>query len=473
MTEIGADLMRAAAPAEGPHRRPAGGEALRGVEGHTRARAVGVGAALLVFVLASPAGAAGPGEAAHFGPILFGLAVLVVVAKIGGVLTQRMGQPAVLGELLAGVAIGNLLPFFFGSAGIAFVRSEPTLLFLAQLGVLILLFDVGLEADLRALIRAGWPSMLVAVVGIIAPLLLGWGAMAWLMPGSPTLAHLFVGATLSATSVGITARVLKDLGVGQTREGQIILGAAVVDDILGVVVLAAISGAVVATATGGRGISALAIAGLLIRAVLFLVVTLWFGGLCSGPVVRLAARTGQPGMLLVVGLALCFTLAYAAELVGLPEIVGAFAAGLFLDPYGQGVRTGAEEASLSELIYPFSAFFVPLFFVLMGIQVHLGSLSRARTLLLAGVLVLCAVAGKLACAVGVPGRGLNRAAIGIGMVPRGEVGLIFAGIGANLTLQGQPVLAQEVFSAIVLVVLVTTLLAPIGLRWAFARPPGG
>ncbi len=436
------------------------------------AGAAGVCAAMLVLAFPRVVGAAGPGEAAHFGPILFGLAVLVVVAKIGGVLAQRVRQPAVLGELLAGVAIGNLLPFSFGSAGIAFVRSEPTLLFLAQLGVLILLFDVGLEADLRAMIRAGWPSMLVAVVGIIAPLLLGWGAMAWLMPGSPTLVHLFVGATLSATSVGITARVLKDLGVSQRREGQIILGAAVVDDILGVVVLAAISGAVVGTATGGRGISAVAIAGLLVRAVAFLVVTLWFGGLCSGPLVRLAARTGQPGMLLVVGLALCFTLAYAAELASLPEIVGAFAAGLFLDPYGQGVRTGAEEASLSELIYPFSAFFVPLFFVLMGIQVHLGSLSRARTLLLAGALVLCAVIGKLACAVGAPGRGLNRAAIGIGMVPRGEVGLIFAGIGANLTLQGQPVLAQEVFSAIVLVVLVTTLLAPIGLRWAFARPTG-
>ena len=425
-------------------------------------------AALLLGVPGVAAAAGGEGSP-RFGPILFGLAVLVVAAKAGGLVLQRLGQPPVLGELLVGIGLGNLLPLAFGSEGIVFVRSDPTLQVFAEIGVLILLFDVGLEADLRALARVGWSSFLVAVVGIVAPMLLGWGAAAWLMPESPTLAHVFVGATLSATSVGITARVLKDLGVTQSREGQIILGAALIDDVLGLVVLAVVSGTVTAAAAGGPGLSPLDVAGILIRALLFLGITVGVGHLLSGPILRLAARTGQHGIILVFGLALCFVLAFAAELVGLADIIGAFAAGLLLDPFGQGVRARAEEATLSELMHPLSTLFVPLFFVLMGIQVHLGSLASLNILLLGAVLILCAITGKMACSLAAFGRGVNRLAIGIGMVPRGEVGLIFAGIGAGLTLKGQPVLTQGVFSAVVLMVLVTTLLAPIGLRWAFAR----
>ena len=423
--------------------------------------------ALLVLGMADPAlGAVSEGHG-RFGPILFGLAVLVVAAKIGGLLVQRLGQPPVLGELLVGIALGNFLPPLFGQSGISFVRGEPTLLVLAEMGVLILLFDVGLEADLRALIRVGWSSFLVALVGVLIPILLGWGAAAWLLPDSPPLAHIFVGTTLSATSVGITARVLKDLGVAQSLEGQIILGAAVIDDVLGLIVLAVVSGAVAAAATGGPGLSSLAIGGILLRAILFLGITVGLGHLLSKPIVRLAARTGQHGILLVFGLGLCFTLAFAAELVGLAGIIGAFAAGLMLDPYGEGVRTRKEEATLSELMHPLSSLFVPLFFVLMGIQVHLGSFASPNILILGVVLVLCALAGKLTCALGVVSRGVNRLAVAIGMIPRGEVGLIFAGIGTSLTLRGQPVLPQGAFSAIVLMVLVTTLVAPVGLRWAF------
>lgn len=423
----------------------------------------------LVLGMPDPAAAAAAAGEGRFGPILFGLALLVVAAKAGGLLVQRWGQPSVLGELLVGIALGNFLPPLFGQRGIAFVRGDPTLHVLAEMGVLILLFDVGLEADLRALARVGWSSLLVALVGIAVPLLLGWGAAAWLLPDSPTLSHVFVGATLSATSVGITARVLRDLGVTQTREGQIILGAAVLDDILGLVVLTVIGGAVAAAATGASGLSLLATGGILLRAILFLGVTVGLGHLLSHPIVRLAARTGQHGILLVFGLALCFTLAFAAELVGLADIIGAFAAGLMLDPYGEGVRTAKEEATLSELMHPLSSLFVPLFFVLMGIQVHLASLAHPAILALGGALILCALAGKLAAGLGVVSRGVNRLAVAMGMIPRGEVGLIFAGIGASLTLQGEPILSQGAFSAIVLMVLVTTLLAPVGLRWAFRR----
>ncbi len=429
------------------------------------------GVTVLFLLLAFPqaVAAAGTESSAHIGLVLFEFAVLLLIAKAGGLLVQRLGQPPVLGELLAGVVLSSLPPFLLGSTGIASIRSDPTLLVWAEVGVLILLFDVGLETDLRLLLRVGWSSLLVAVVGIVAPMLLGWAAAAWLLPDSPTLAHVFVGATLTATSVGITSRVLKDLGVTQSREGQIILGAAVIDDILGLVVLAVVSGAVAAAATGAASFSGIAIAGILLRAVLFLGITVGLGPLLSGPIVRLAARTGQPGILLVFGLALCFILAYVAELVGLAGIIGAFAAGLLLDPYGKGVRAREEEGTLSELMHPLSALFVPLFFVLMGIQVDVRSFAAPDIMTLGAVLVLCGLAGKLVCAIGVLESGGNRLAVGIGMIPRGEVGLIFAGIGVRLTLEGKPILTQGIFSAIVLMVLVTTVLAPIGLRWAFSR----
>jgi Kef-type K+ transport system membrane component KefB len=424
----------------------------------------------VLLVVAVPAIASAASSDAHprFGPILFSLAILVASAKVGGLVAEWWRQPPVLGELLAGIALGNLLPLFFGAEQIAFVRDEPTLRVLAQVGVLILLFDVGLEADLRALVQVGASSGLVALIGIVVPIGLGWSAALWLLPESPMVVHLFVGATLSATSVGITARVLKDLGRLQSPEGQIILGAAILDDVLGLIVLAVVTG-VVAAAAGGAALSSAAIVGILLRAILFLGLIVVLGHFLSRPIVRVAARTGHPEIMLVLGLALCFTLAFVAELVGLADIIGAFAAGLLLDPYGSGVRTRQEDATLAELLHPLSSLFVPLFFVLMGIQVDLGSLASLPVLGFGLVLILCAFVGKLACALGVLGGGINRLAVAIGMIPRGEVGLIFAGIGTTLSLAGQPLLSQGMFSAIVLMVLVTTLVTPVGLRWIFQR----
>jgi len=283
------------------------------------------------------------------------------------------------------------------------------------------------------------------------------------------LTHVFIGATLSATSVRITARVLKDLGQTQSREAQIVLGAAVIDDILGLIVLALVSGAMTTAASGGQGISVGTVLGMLVRAVLFLGATIGLGRFLSTPLIRLAAWTGQRGFLLVVGLALCFTLAYAAELIGLAGIIGAFAAGVMLDPYGEGIRTPKEQATLAELMHPLAMFFVPLFFVLMGLQVDLGNIANRETLLLGAALVGIALVGKLVAPLGVVGRGVNRLAIGMGMVPRGEVGLIFAGVGSGLRLDGAAIIPPGVFSAIVVMVLVTTLVGPVGLRWAFRR----
>ena len=401
------------------------------------------------------------------GPILFGLAFLVIAAKAGGRLVERMGQPAVLGELLAGIALGNLLPLVFRGSEVAFLRTEPTILVLAQIGILVLLFDVGLETDLRALVRVGWPALFVAVIGIVAPFALGFGVAHWLMPDSPALAHAFVGATLTATSIGITARVLKDLGVMQRREAQIILGAAVIDDILGLVVLAVITGAVGAAGTGGPGVSVVAVGGILVRAILFLGLTALVGIYVVPRLMHAFSRWAGPEVVLGLTLSLCFILAYLAEVIGLADIIGAFAAGIMLDPYGKGVRVGERDATLLEALHPVAAVFTPLFFVLMGIKVDLRSLFSSRVLLLGAGLILVALIGKLASGFVLGSRQGNRLAVGIGMVPRGEVGLIFAGIGAGLSLNGQPILSAGAFSAIVLMVLVTTVVAPIGLRWAF------
>jgi len=420
------------------------------------------------LLLGSPAFAAAAPDSAppSAGPVRFGLAVLVVAAKCGGLVAERWGHSSVIGELLVGIGAGNLLPPLFGDRGIAFVRADPTLHVLAEIGVLVLVFDVGLEADLRALLRVGPSAGLVAAIGVVTPFLFGWTTTRWLLPDSPPLTHLFVGATLTATSVGITVRVLRDLGALRRREGQIILGAAVLDDILGLIVLAVVSGLAATAATGSPEFSWPDVIGIVLKATLFLGATIGLGHRLSGPIVRLAGRTGQPGIFLVVGLAICFSLAFAAELIGLAGIIGAFAAGLLLDPYGEGVRARDEEATLSELLHPLSSLLVPLFFVLMGIQVDLASVANRESLGFGTMLILVAVVGKLACAAGVIGRGVNRLFVAVGMIPRGEVGLIFAGIGASLTVGGQPVLSQTIFSALVLMVVVTTLLTPLGLRWA-------
>lgn len=432
--------------------------------------------AALVLLLPAPAAAAAAAGHSAFGAVLFGVAVLVVAARVGGILAERAGQPAVLGELLVGVGLGNLLPSLLALLGIEDVASNPAVSLLATLGVLVLLFEVGLETDLRTFAGVGPSAVLVAVVGVAVPFALGWGVAAWLVPASPGLAHVFVGATLTATSVGITVRVLKDLGALSTREGQTILGAAILDDVLGLVVLAVVGGAVRGAGTGEGGVSLGAAATTLVKAALFLAGTVVLGVWLSRPIARAVARAGRPGLFLTVGLALCFVMAHVAELIGLAGIIGAFAAGLLLDPYGEDVRARSDEAPLRELLHPLAGLFVPLFFVLMGLQVDAGALAEPSALALGAALTVAAIAGKLACALGVVGQGIRRAPVAFGMLPRGEVGLIFAGVGSTLTVAGAPLLDAATFSSIIIMVLVTTLIAPVGLRWSLrAREaaPGG
>ena len=423
---------------------------------------------LAIVLAAAPAWAAS-GDGGGVARTLLTLALLITAASLAGLVAEHWHQPAVLGELIVGVGLGTVLRFLVGPAGVEGIRADGTLRFLAEVGVLVLLFEVGLESDLRAMARVGASALLVATLGVVAPMGLGWSVTAWLLPESSWLVHLFIGASLAATSVGITARVLRDLGAVQSREGQTILGAAVIDDVFGLVILAVVAGMIAAASGQGPPLSWGGIALIVLSAVAFLGACAALGHVVSGSMTRVLVRLGHPELLLTVGLSLCFALAYVAEAIGLAAIVGAFAAGFVIDPYGEGVRTGRETATLNELLHPIAAVFTPLFFVLMGLRVDLASLASARAVGLGATLVVVAIAGKLACSLGVVGTGIDRLTVALGMIPRGEVGLIFAGIGATLFLDGRPVLSETVFAAVVVMVLVTTLAAPPALRWRLAR----
>jgi Kef-type K+ transport system membrane component KefB len=410
------------------------------------------------------------GDEAHASAVLFGVAALVLAAKLCGLLARRLGQPAVLGELLVGIGFGNLLPLAHGRQGVEFLRNDPTLHVLGTIGVLILMFDVGLESDLRAMAKVGWSALLVAVIGVVAPFALGYAASTLVMPELPAIAHVFVGASLTATSVGITARVLRDFGVAQSNEGQTILGAAILDDVFGLVILAVVSGIAAAGGDVGAGLRA---PGIIVKATVFLGLAGLGGHFLSQRIAHVVGRVREPGLMLALGLGLCFSAASLAESIGLAGILGAFAAGVLLDPYGQGVTTRAEKRTLGELLEPLSTIFVPLYFVLTGVQVDLAVLASPQALALGGALIAVAVIGKLAAGFGVLGRGTRRIVVAIGMVPRGEVGLIFAGIGAATILDGRPLLPPPVFSAVVIMVLVTTLVTPIGLARALRLTGNG
>lgn len=403
--------------------------------------------------------------------VLAGVALILIVAKLGGELFERVKQPAVLGELVAGIVVGNLALFGFG--GLDFLKSNEVIGALAEIGVIILLFEVGLESNLGEMLEVGWSSLFVAVAGVVVPFFLGWAVAAYFIPDEARLGHIFIGATLCATSVGITARVLKDLGRLQSRESRIILGAAVIDDVLGLLILAVIAGAIKAAATGAA-LSPLDVALIAVKSIAFLVGAIAVGHFVAPRIFHGAGRFESRGVLLALSFAFCFALAWTAALVGLAPIVGAFAAGLVLDEVHFETFPERGKHDLQELITPVSTILVPIFFVLMGVRVDLRAFARPDLLGFAAALTLAAIIGKQVCSLAVAERGLNRLAVGLGMIPRGEVGLIFAGIGATLFLpnaQGvsEPVIGAGTFGVVVMMVIVTTLVTPPALKWALAR----
>lgn len=399
-------------------------------------------------------------------PVVLALAIVLIVAKLGGDLAARGGQPAVLGELLCGVLLGNMN--LLGFSGLEYVKSDPTVEILARIGVLILLFEVGLESTVRQMMRVGLSSLAVAGLGVVAPFAVGWGVGAVVLPHSSVYVHAFLGATLCATSVGITARVLKDLGHSQSNEAKVILGAAVIDDVLGLVILSVVTGVILA-ADRGESVSFGEISLTLGKATIFLVGSLGLGVLISPKLFSLASKLRSQGVLLATGLSFCFLFSWLANKIGLAPIVGAFAAGLILEDLHNRSFRDRGDRSLEELVRPISSFLVPVFFVLMGMRTDLRPFTQPGVLGLAVALTVAAIVGKQACSFGVIGKDIDRLTVGIGMIPRGEVGLIFANIGLALAVGGERIVDQATFSAVVVMVIVTTMVAPPALKWSLAR----
>ncbi len=386
---------------------------------------------------------------------LFSLAIILAAAKVAGEAAIRVGQPAVLGELLAGVVLGSSMLGVIPAAG----QLHDVIGLLAEIGVIIVLFEIGLETDLREMFRVGGAAVAVAMVGVIAPFLLGYGTWTLLTGDAGTVA-IFVGATLTATSVGITSRVLTDLGQMSTREARVILGAAIVDDVLGLVILAIVSGL-----AAGAALSAPSIVLKFVIAVGFLVAAVVLGRWFAPRVFSVIERMQVRGVLFVSAFAFVLALSALAGSVGSALIIGAFAAGLILSETNQFDL-------ITKNIHPLSDIFAPIFFVYVGSSVNVALLNPASsqfapaTLTIAGVLLVVAIIGKLASGyvVGWGREKLNHLAIGVGMVPRGEVGLIFAHVGLD-----NGVVDANGFNALVIVVMLTTFIAPPLLKILFRR----
>ena len=368
---------------------------------------------------------------------LLAFASALLGAKLLGELVERIGQPAVLGELIAGVILG--------SSVLGWVPLSEGLLLLAEIGVVLLLFEVGLETDLTELLKVGGPAIAVAIVGMVLPF--AGGYLLSMAAGLSPVTRIFVGAALTATSIGITARVLTELNMLDTREGRIVLGAAVVDDVLGLVVLAVVSQIAAGGAIGAGSIvqaSALALG--------FCVVAIAVGMPLGRRLIGVVSRANARGFLVAASVSFALLMAVAARAAGSAEIVGAFACGLIL------ARTNRRH-DIDEALKPVVDIFAPIFFVSVGAQVDVRLLnpfeaSNRSALLLALGLTAVGFAGKFAAGFAA-GRGVRHAFVGAGMVPRGEVGLVFAAVGRT-----SGAFAPGVFAAVVVTVMATTFLAP-------------
>ncbi len=406
------------------------------------------------------------GYADPTGRLVLALAIILAAAKLCGGLAKRLGQPAVLGELLAGVVLANL--DLVGLSWFRNLASDPTLEGIAGLGVVILLFEIGLESTVQEMVRVGWRSLWVALLGVFTPWALGYGVGVVFLPEHSHYVHVFLGAVLTATSVGITARVLRDLGHSQTQEARIILGAAVIDDVLGLVILALVA-SLVQAADAGTSVSVGSVVLVFLKAMAFLVAALVIGSRLSPWVFGRAARIRGKGVLLATALVFCFLLSAGAAAIGLAPIVGAYAAGLILEKAHYQAFTARGEHELEELIQPIASILAPVFFVVMGLKVDLRGLGNASDIGFALALIAAAILGKQACALAGIGTSLDKLSIGIGMIPRGEVGLIFANMGMGLAVAGEPMLSPSLFSTVVLMVLVTTVVTPPALKWRLNR----
>lgn len=415
---------------------------------------------ILLLSLLAPTALHAAGAESHISGFLLIVAAMLGGGKLLGALAERLGFPGVLGELIAGVLLGQSVLGVVPHAG------EPgaeMVLLLAELGVILLLFEVGLETKLQEMFKVGSAAIAVALVGVAVPFALGyfyWAAMphpALHDGGELGTVAIFVGATLTATSVGITARVLGDLGKMETVEARIILGAAVLDDIVGLVILSVVSGI-----AAGAAISAGGIAVTFGLAVGFLVAAVLLGNIIVPRVADQVTRLKARGTVVVMSLAFALALSAFAARVGSAMIIGAFAAGLIL-------RSTRIANTVEHEIGPVASVLSPIFFVAVGAAVNLRLLDPTQpgaggVLMVAGVLTLLAIAGKIAAGWAAPWLKFDRLMVGVGMVPRGEVGLIFADVGRRAGLLG-----EQTFGVVLLMVMATTFVSPLCLKFLAAR----
>lgn len=386
------------------------------------------------------------------------LLIILLAARILAELAVRLRAPSVIGELLAGVVLG---PSLFG-----WLEPTQAIRLLAEIGIILLLFEVGLETDLKRLARSGVKSMLVATLGFILPMILGFFLSYWGFKLS-LLESLFVGGTLTATSIGITVRVLSDLKRQQAREGQIVLGAAVLDDVLGVVLLALLF-----EFSSRGGISLVNAGKVLIFVAAFFLLAPLAAKLMSLVVRRMDAVSGIPGLIPTTIVSLVLLFAWLAYIVGVPELLGGFAAGLALSrrfflPFGVAVHSDPEFAMrIEKQMQPIIQLFTPIFFVYVGLSLNLREIDWSSPFIwvFSVSLFVAALLGKLLGAFFIKESWPTRWMVGLAMMPRGEVGLIFAELG-----RVGGIFNNEIYAGLVMVIAFTTLLPPFVMKWYFER----
>lgn len=416
------------------------------------------------------------GGTAHWGKTFLMFAIVLMAGKIGAIV-ERYSQPSVIGELVAGIVLAVI--GYMGADIINDAISDQSIAFLSHLGALLLLFSIGLESNLSEMKKVGINAFLVAVIGVVVPFVLGTLVLGPIFFGKESFnSHLFLGAALVATSVGITASVFQSLGILRSRAAQTVLGAAVFDDVIGLIILAVVS----ALASGGS-VDAMMVMRMILKSVVFLAGAIIIGTLLAPIISRIFSYISDGvGMKLSLALSMALGFGYAAELFGLEPIIGAFAAGLILDAVtfrnytdstvvrdlamvkwncdrddilAQKLVRKHRDSHIEDLFHNLNFIFVPVFFVYTGMQIDIASLLKPELYFAAIVISIAAILGKIVA--GIPAKGdiWEKLLVGTSMVPRGEVGLIFAATGKTLG-----VLTQDEFSVVIMVVILTTFVSP-------------
>lgn len=386
------------------------------------------------------------------------LLVILLTARIFAEIAVRLQAPSVIGELLAGVALGPSL--------LGWIEPVNVIKLLAEIGIILLLFEVGLDTDVKRLVRTGAKSLTVALIGFILPLALGFSLSYWVF-GLSLLVSLFIGGTLTATSIGITVRVLTDLRRQRTPEGQVVLGAAVLDDVLGVVLLALLYEFSI-----GGGINMVNAGKVLVFVTVFFMLAPLLAKLMSVAIKRFDAVSEIPGLIPATIVALVLFFAWLAHALGAPELLGGFAAGLALSrrfflPFGAALHVDEDFAHrIENQMTPIIHLFTPIFFVMVGLSLNLREIDWSSPFIWGFSLSLMAVAvvGKLVGAFLIREPWAARWIIGVAMIPRGEVGLIFAELG-----HVSGIFNNEIYAGMVIVIALTTLMPPFTVKWLFGR----